>query len=113
MRSNCPKLVVGQLMVPALPSSDHAEYINPNIEVTQCMLKWSSMKAHYLNEHCNEYNVTCNEVKVPKTGLNFTSLKVNVFSFFNTSLKVKVLKLLSTVTRYFYFVTVQHWQYVR
>src|SRR6218665_1077404 len=52
------------------------------------------MKAHYLNEHCNEYNVTCNEVKVPKTGQNFTLLKVKVFPFFNTSLKVKVLKLL-------------------
>src|SRR6218665_680292 len=52
------------------------------------------MKAHYLNEHCNEYNVTCNKVKVPKTGQNFTSLKVKVFPFFNTSLKVKVLKLL-------------------
>src|SRR6218665_2000246 len=36
------------------------------------------MKAHYLNEHCNEYNVTCNEVKVPKTGQNFTLLKVKV-----------------------------------
>jgi len=30
-------------MVPALPSSNHAEYmyINPNIEVTQCVLKSS------------------------------------------------------------------------
>src|SRR6218665_1555580 len=52
------------------------------------------MKAQFFNEHCNEYNVTCNGVEVLKTGLNFTSLKVNVFSFFNTSLKVKVLKLL-------------------
>ena len=37
-------------------------------------------------------NVTCNEVL--KNRLNFTSLKVEVFPFFNTSLKVKVLKLL-------------------
>ena len=52
------------------------------------------MKAHYLNEHCNEYNVTCNKVKVLKNGLTFTSLKVKVFPFFNTSLKVKVLTIL-------------------
>jgi len=66
-------------------------------------------KRNFCNEHCNEYNVTCNEVKVLKIGLNFTSLKVKVFPFFNTSLKVKVLFYLSTVMRYFYFVTVQHW----
>src|SRR6218665_1859593 len=41
MHSNCPNIVVGELMVPALPSSDNAEYINPNIEVTQWVLKWS------------------------------------------------------------------------
>jgi len=51
-------------------------------------------KRKICNEHCNEYNVTCNEVKVLKNGLNFTSLKVKVFPFFNTSLKVKVLKVL-------------------
>src|SRR6218665_2260733 len=52
------------------------------------------MKATFCNEHCNEYSVTCNEVKVLKNGLNFTWLKVKVFPFLNTSLKVKVLKLL-------------------
>jgi len=35
-------------------------------------------------------------------------LKVKVFPFFNTSLKVKVLKHLLKYI-YFYFVTVQHW----
>ena len=33
MHSNFPYIDVGELMVPALPSSDHAGYINPNIEV--------------------------------------------------------------------------------
>jgi len=46
------------------------------------------------NEDSNEYFVNYNEVKVLKNGLNFTSLKVKVFPFFSTSLKVKVLKLL-------------------
>jgi len=46
------------------------------------------------NEDSNEYFVNYNEVKVLKSGLNFTSLKVKVFPFFSTSLKVKVLKLL-------------------
>ena len=45
------------------------------------------------NEHSNEYFDNCNEVKVLKEGLNFTSLKVKVFPVFNTLLKVKVLKL--------------------
>src|SRR6218665_90732 len=54
------------------------------------------MKAQFCSKHCNEYDVTCNEVKVLKNGLNFTSLKVKVFPFLNTSLKVNVglLKLL-------------------
>ena len=81
-------------MVPTLPSSYHAGYINSNIEVTQCGLKSTRHESVYCNEHRNEYNVTCNEVKVLKNGLNFTSLNVKVFLFFNTSLKVKVLKLL-------------------
>src|SRR6218665_916798 len=46
------------------------------------------------NEDSNEYFVNYNEVKVLKNGLNFTSLKVKVFPFFSTSLKMKVLKLL-------------------
>src|SRR6218665_7833 len=52
------------------------------------------MKAQFFNEHCNKYSVTYNEVHVQKNWLNITSLKVKVFLFFNTSLKVKVLKLL-------------------
>ena len=44
------------------------------------------------NEDNNEYFVNYNEVL--KNGLNFTLLKVKVFTFFSTSLKVKVLKLL-------------------
>src|SRR6218665_3062291 len=63
------------------------EYIK-NIEVTQCVLKSTRYESAFCNEHCNEYNVTCNEVKVLKYGLNFTLLKVKVFSFSNTSLKV-------------------------
>ena|SRR6218665_862319 len=46
------------------------------------------------NEDSNEYFVNYNEVKVLKNGLNFTLLKVKVFPFFSTSLKVKVLKIL-------------------
>jgi len=34
MHSDCPYIVIAELMVPALPSSDYAGYINPNIEVT-------------------------------------------------------------------------------
>ena len=48
----------------------------------------------FSNEHCNEYYVNCNEVKVLKNGLKFTSLKVKVFPILTTSLQVKVPKLL-------------------
>ena len=50
-------------------------------------------RAIFSNEHCNEYHVNCNEVKVLKNGLKCTSLKVKVFPIFDTSLQVKVLKL--------------------
>src|SRR6218665_2669634 len=76
-----------------LPSSCRV-YINPNIEVTQCVLKSTRYESAFCNEHCNEYNVTYNEVKVLKNGLNLPLLKVKVFPFSNTSLKVKVLKFL-------------------
>ena len=67
------------------------------------------MKVQFCNEHCNTTFVTSNEVKVLKNGLDFTSLKVKVFPFFNTSLKVKVLKLLLEYSNVLlYFVTVQH-----
>jgi len=40
MYSNCPYIVVELMMpLPAFPFSDQAGYINPNIEVTQCVLK--------------------------------------------------------------------------
>src|SRR6218665_235890 len=105
MHSNCPYFVVGEPMVlAALPSSYHAGYINPNVEVTQCGLKstWAlgnrnesaTFVTNIVTNKLISYNVTCNEVKVLKNGLHFTSLKVKVFPFLNTSLKVKVLKLL-------------------
>src|SRR6218665_1718078 len=81
-------------MVPALPSSAHAGYIKPNIEVTQCVLKSTRHEGAIFVTNIVTKIVTCNEVTVLKNGLTFTSLKVKVFPFFNTSLKVKVLKIL-------------------
>ena len=73
-------------------------------------------KRNICDEHCNEYNVTCNKVKLGPTEKwdKFYFVEIKSISVFNTSLKVKVLKRLlkqaPTITRYFYFVTVQHWK---
>ena len=46
----------------------------------------NKMLERYSNEHFNEYYVNCNEVNLLKYGLNFTSLKIKVFIFSDTSL---------------------------
>jgi len=49
MHSNCPSIVVGELMVPALPASYHAGYINQKYRSPSAF--WSyiwDMKAQFL-----------------------------------------------------------------
>ena len=92
MHSNCPYIVVGELMVPTIPSSDQAGHVRRTLTRSRLPSSFRYESATFVTNIVT--NVTCNEVKVLKNGLNFTSLKVKVFPFFITSLKVKVLKLL-------------------